>query len=195
MRIFVLARHGQTTLNVKRRVNADPAVPVDLTELGHAESQMLGRQLAGFEFDVCVHTRFARTRQTAEIAFEGRSVPFVEEPLFDDVDIGELEGWPIDEYRAVKTKLGRTQPFPGGESLDGAALRYAAGFTKLLAAPHRAVAAILHEIPVRYAINAAGDSDELDGPFHDVANAAPFLFSADSLARAAERIEQLASSK
>ena len=50
-----------------------------------------------------------------------------------------------------------------------------------------------HEIPIRYALNAAAGSDALDGPpFHEIANATPFLFEGEALARAAARIEQLA---
>ena len=51
---------------------------------------------------------------------------------------------------------------------------------------------VCHEIPVRYALNAAGGSGELDGPAHDIANATPFLFDEDALRRAAAGIERLA---
>ena len=34
LRVFVFARHGESTLNIERRVNGDPAVPVALTERG-----------------------------------------------------------------------------------------------------------------------------------------------------------------
>ena len=41
---------------------------------------------------------------------------------------------------------------------------------------------VCHEIPVRYALNAAAGSDALDGPpFHDLPNAVPFLFDGDAL--------------
>jgi hypothetical protein len=53
------------------------------------------------------------------------------------------------------------------------------------------VLVICHEIPVRYAVNAAARSDDLDGPLHDVRNATPYLFDEDALATAAERVEQL----
>ena len=46
---------------------------------------------------------------------------------------------------------------------------------------------------IRYALNAAGGSDQLDGPpFHEISNAVPFLFDGDALALAAARIERLA---
>ena len=52
---------------------------------------------------------------------------------------------------------------------------------------------VCHEIPVRYALNAAAGSDSLDGrPFHEIPNAVPFLIEGAALARAADRIEALA---
>ncbi len=54
------------------------------------------------------------------------------------------------------------------------------------------VLVVCHEIPVRYALNAAAGSEELDGPpFHNLPNAVPFLFEGDSLARTAARIGEL----
>ena len=50
---------------------------------------------------------------------------------------------------------------------------------------------VSHEIPVRYALNAAGGSGQLDGPMHDIPNATPYLFDAPALERAAVRIEEL----
>ena len=50
---------------------------------------------------------------------------------------------------------------------------------------------VCHEIPIRYALNAAAGSDDLDGPVHAIPNALPFLFDAEALERAAARIEQL----
>jgi broad specificity phosphatase PhoE len=192
--VLLLARHAESTLNFERRVNGDPSVPVPLTEQGREEARRLGVQIANIELDLCVHTRFPRTLETAELAVEGRSVPLLVEPRLDDIKLGDLEGWPIERYREVKRELGRKQPFPGGESLDDAARRYAAAFRDLVARPERNILVVCHEIPVRYALNAAAASEKLDGPpFHDLPNAVPFLFEADTLSRAAGRIEELAS--
>ena len=192
MRLFVLVRHGQSELNATRRVNGDPGVPVGLTAQGEAEAAALALQLAGIELDLCVHTRFRRTRATARIALEGRKVPFVVEPLLDDIDVGELEGRTIDDYRAWKGEHDRADPFPGGESLDDAARRYATAYERLLSRPERRILVVCHEIPVRYAVNAAAGSDELDGPAHELGNCVPYLFDEAGLARAAARIKALA---
>ena len=55
----------------------------------------------------------------------------------------------------------------------------------LLDRAERTILVVCHEIPVRYALNAAGGSDELDGPDHSIPNATPYLFDEESLARAA----------
>jgi broad specificity phosphatase PhoE len=191
--IVFLARHAESTLNLERRVNGDPSVAVPLTDKGRDEARLLGAQLANVELDLCVHTRFPRTKETAELAVVGRGVPVEVEPRLDDINIGDLDGSPIEQYREVKREVGRKRPFPGGESLDDAARRYAAAYRDLLERNVRRVLVVCHEIPVRYALNAAAGSDALDGPpFHDLPNAIPFAFDGAALARAAERIEQLA---
>ena len=191
--MFVLARHANTVLNVERRVNGDPAVPAPLTEQGREQARLLGQQLVHLRLDLCVCTRFQRTRETLELAVDERDVPIEVEPRLDDIDIGVLEGWPIDRYREVKRELGRKRAFPGGESLDAAALRYADGFAALADREARRVLVVCHEIPIRYALNAAAGSEQLDGPpFHEIPNAVPFLFDRGALRRAASRIEHLA---
>ena len=191
MRLFVLTRHGESELNALRRVNGDPTVPVGLTPAGEAEALGLALQIANLEVDVCVHTRFSRTLQTAELAVGARPIPLVEEPLLDDVDVGELEGRTIEDYRAWKHRHERHEPFPGGESLDDAARRYAAAFRRLLERPERRILVVCHEIPVRYALNGAIGSATLDGPAHDIGNCIPHLFDVAGLERAVDGIDAL----
>ncbi|HYK07014.1 MAG TPA: histidine phosphatase family protein [Gaiellaceae bacterium] len=191
MRLFVLVRHGQSELNASKRINGDPAVRVGLTAQGEAESAALSVQLAGIELDLCLHTRFGRTQQTAAIALAGRAVPAEVEPLLDDIDVGELEGDTIEAYRAWKRGHGRGDAFPGGESLDAAALRYAEAYERLLARDEQRILVVCHEIPVRYAVNAAAGSDELDGPAHEILNCVPHLFDEDGLGRAVARMRSL----
>ncbi len=188
----MLTRHAHSTLNVEGRINGDPTVPVPLTADGRAEAARLGRQLAQLPLELCVHTRFGRTRETADAILAGRDVPRLEEPLLDDIDVGTLEGETIEAYHAWKHEHGRDEPFPGGESLDEAARRYATAFRRLVDRPERALLVVCHEIPVRYALNAAAGSDDLDAPEHAIPNATPYLFDEAALIRAAARIAALA---
>ena len=191
MQLYVIARHGESTLNFENRINGDPDVPVALTEKGRDESRLLGQQVAHVPFELCVYTRFSRTRATAEIALAGRDVPFELEPLLDDINVGDLEGKTLEDYRAWKREHVRSDDFPGGESLDDAARRYAEAYKKLLEREEQSILVVTHEIPLRYAINAADGSDDLDGPTHQLANATPYLFDEEALRRAVEGILRL----
>jgi broad specificity phosphatase PhoE len=191
VRLFVVARHAQSTLNLEQRVNGDPSRPVGLTDLGKEEARELAIQVANVPLDACVHTRFSRTRETAEIALGGREVEWTVEPLLDDVDVGDLDGRPIDEYRAWKHGHPRSAAFPGGESLDEAAARYAEGWAAVLASRWERVFVVCHEIPLRYALNAAAGSDSLDGPIHELRNATPYVFDEAGLARAVDGMRAL----
>ena len=191
MGLYLLTRHAQSELNVSRRVNGDPGVHVQLTPTGEAEALALGMQVANVALDLCVHTRFGRTRRTAELALAGREIPFAEEPLLDDIDVGDLEGRTIEDYRAWKHQHGRDQRFPSGESLDEAARRYAVALRRLVERPERRILVVCHEIPVRYALNAALGSDSLDAPAHEIGNCILHVFDKASLERAVTGIESL----
>ena len=192
MRLFVLARHAESVLNLEHRVNGDPEVEVPLTERGRAEAAQLGQCVTNTEIELCIHSRFPRTRETAQIAMDGRDAAWQVEPLFDDVDVGELEGWTIEDYRAWKHSHARDETFPGGESLDGAARRFREAFQGLLENAYSSVLVVTHEIPIRYALNGAAGSPTLDGPAHEIPNAVPYLFDEDGLQRAVAGIESVA---
>ena len=192
MRLFLLARHGQSLFNVDSVVNGDPALDRGLSEQGIEEAGRLAGQLAGLPLDLVAVSPFPRALQTANIALAGREVPHLVDEDLGDVRIGDLEGKSLDAYRETPAHSNRKERFPGGESLDEAALRYATAVGRLLARSEPTTLVVCHEIPVRYLVNAAGGSDELNGPLRFVANATPYLFDEAALHRAAERIQQLA---
>ena len=193
MTICILVRHGETTYNVEGRINGDPEIRVLLSAQGREEAGELARQIAHVAIDVCVHTRFPRTLETAQIGLGARSgeVPLVCEPLLDDIDAGNLEGRPMKELGAWIQAHGPDDPYPGGESLHDAARRFAKGFRRLAARPERIVLAVCHELPVRFALNAAAGSANLEQPEHEIMNATPYLFEQATLVAAAEGIERV----
>jgi broad specificity phosphatase PhoE len=191
MRLFLVARHGQSLFNVDRIVNGDPVRDRGLSEQGIEEAERLAGQLAALPLELVAVSPFPRALQTANIALAGREVPHVVDDDLGDVRIGELEGQSLDEYRAAPAHSNRKERFPGGESLDQAALRYAGAFERLLARAEAVTLVVCHEIPVRYLANAAAGSAELNGPLTFVANADPYLFDESSLRRAAERMREL----
>ena len=96
---------------------------------------------------------------------------------------------PIDrtELAACLAVLARLD----GPGLDDAARRYAEAFRTLVASEWGSVLVLCHEIPVRYALNAAAGSDSLDGPAHEISNAVPYLFDEGGVERAVRGIERL----
>ena len=187
VRLLLLARHGQSLFNVSGVVNGDPALDRGLSEAGRGAAATLGVQLAALPIDLCVTSRFPRAQETARLALGARAAAVRSEvdPDLDDIRIGDLEGRTLADYRLWKRSHARADRFPGGESLDEAASRYAGAFARLAARTEDTILCICHEIPVRYAINAAAGSSDPDRPFHDVPNATPFLFDAEALRRAA----------
>jgi broad specificity phosphatase PhoE len=194
VRLLLLARHGQSLLNVDGVVNGDPARDRGLSPLGVEECRGLATQIAALAIDACIVSTFRRARETAELALAARAdtVPTATDPDLDDIRIGDLEGRTLADYRAWKHGHSRDEPFPGGESLNASARRYADAYERLLARPEDTILCVCHEVPVRYAVNAAAGSSELDSPLHDVANATPYLFDASGLRRAINRIRELA---
>jgi broad specificity phosphatase PhoE len=195
MRLALLARHGQSLLNVDGVVNGDPSLDRGLSPPGRSEGEKLAYQLAAVALDLCVVSEFPRAQQTAELALAGRPVPHLVDRDLDDIRIGELEGQTLEDYERWKDAHTRDDPFPGGESLNDAARRYADALARVLVREEETILVICHEIPVRYAVNAAGGSDQLDLPLHRVANATPYLFDAFGLRRAVDRMRDLASTQ
>jgi broad specificity phosphatase PhoE len=194
VRTLILSRHGRSLFNLDGIVNGDPALDRGLAPEGREQALALGAQIAAIEIDLCVTSEFLRTRQTAELALGDRAgtTPSLVDPELNDVRIGSLEGGTLDDYRAWKRSHARTDHFPGGgETLDDAARRYAEAFERLADRPEATILCLCHEIPVRYAVNAAGGSDQLDGPLHHVPNATPYVFDEAGLRRAVERIRAL----
>jgi broad specificity phosphatase PhoE len=190
VRLLLLARHGQSQFNVDGVVNGDPARDRGLSPLGIDEGRKLAQQIAAVAIEVCVVSEFPRAQQTAALALEGREVRTIVDPELNDIRIGELEGQTLADYRAWKRAHTRADAFPGGESLDDAARRYARAYERLLERDEETILCVCHEIPVRYAVNAATGSDDLDGPLHDVANATPYVFDAAGLRRAVEQLRR-----
>jgi broad specificity phosphatase PhoE len=194
MRVVLLVRHGQSVFNVDHVVNGDPRLDRGLSPVGIDEGAQLERQVASVTIGLCVTSEFPRAQQTAKLALGERApaTPTHVDPDLNDIRVGELEGETLEAYRTWKHAHTAADPFPGGESLDAAARRYAAAFERLLAHAEETILCVCHEIPVRYAVNAAAGSDTLDGPLHDVANATPYIFDAAGLRRAVDQIRVLA---
>jgi len=191
MSVFILARHGQSVLNVSGIINGDPLRDPGLSEEGIEEARGLGRQISAVAVQVAVVSPFPRVVQTAAVALEGRDIPRVVDEELGDIRVGELEGGTLADYRAAKAHVDHDVRFPGGESLNEAARRYVRAFERLLARSEPVTLVVSHEIAVRYAVNAASGSSDLDKPIHDIANATPYVFDGVGLQHAIARMRVL----
>jgi broad specificity phosphatase PhoE len=173
-----------------RLLSSDPGKPAPLTPRGELQARRLGAQIRGLAVELCLHSRFERTRQTALLALGGREVRTRTEPRFDEIDAGLFDGRSIDEYHAWRFAHGIATPFPGGESIFAALNRFADGLDALLESRARTVLVITHEIVLRHVIEAATDNPVTSG----IPMATPYLFDEVALARAAFRLRPSAES-
>jgi broad specificity phosphatase PhoE len=193
LRLFVFARHAESTANIAHVLSSDPARPVALTERGRAQARALGAQLAGARIDLAVGTRFLRTRETIDIALAGRDVPVLIEPGLDELQVGDLDGGPVEAYWSWKHEHALGDRFPHGESPVDAFRRYAGALRRLLARSEAVTLVVLHEFALRYITLAAGpDWSRLPAGAAD--NAVPFLFDERATGRAATRLDAMAAS-
>ena len=192
MRLFVFARHAESTANVAHVLSSDPFRPSELTSRGRAQAQRLGTEIANLEIDLAVCTRFSRTKQTLDLALRGRGVPVVIEPDLDEVRAGIFDGAPIEAYWAWKEQHPRSERFRDGESLEEAVRRYADALNRLLARNETVTLIVTHEHALRYIFEAAAGVGESKRPKPRVANALPYFFDEHAVRRAAECLDALA---
>ena len=116
MKTAILARHAESVFSVRAMMNGDPAIAGPLTEEGVAQARRLGEALRDEPIDLCVVTEFERTKKTADIALEGRDVPRLVVPEFNDINVGRFEGGPLETYLDWARTASPLDVPEGGES-------------------------------------------------------------------------------
>jgi broad specificity phosphatase PhoE len=194
MKRLILARHGEAASNVAGIVNGVP-VGASLTDAGRAEAAELGRLLAFERVEFGVSSRFARARETLDLALVSREgIPTEVVPQLDEIGFGAFEGGPLSAYRAWAWANEPAEPCPGGgESRTDVAVRLASALERLLEREERTILVVGHALPLRYVIDAA------DGVFpaakiERLAHAAPYPLQRDYVEAAAETLRVWAES-
>ena len=127
MKIYV-ARHGETTWNVERRIQgrSDP----DLTSKGREQSLELLRRLKDRPLSAIYSSTRQRAIHTAEPLAERLGLPVQTRPELDEMDYGSYEGKrpaDLDDGGKAQFQLYRENRlsfrFPGGESFNEVAAR------------------------------------------------------------------------
>jgi 2,3-bisphosphoglycerate-dependent phosphoglycerate mutase len=155
----ILSRHGESTFSAKNLLNGDPYRWNRLTRKGRKQARRLGEELRDQPIDLAVTTRFPRTRETADIALDGRPIPRLVVPELDDVRVGEFEGRPVEENRRWLREHGPAARIPGGESRAEAILRYVQGYRVILARQEPVILVVAHGLPITAVILAMKGED------------------------------------
>jgi broad specificity phosphatase PhoE len=72
-RLFVFARHAESTANAAHVLISGPSCPVALTARGPVQARVLGAQLANVPVDLAVGTRLLRTgKRSTSLCTVGR---------------------------------------------------------------------------------------------------------------------------
>src|ERR671937_518696 len=191
-REVIMARHGESEASALGMVNGDPSRPIGLSDRGREESRALGRSLADTDVDLCVVTEFPRTRETADIALEGRDVPRLVVPELNDPRVGDLEGRPIGELREWFRRHGAASDVPGGgENRVDAVRRFCRGLERTIERSEEAILVIAHGLPVTYTVR-AGRGEELPLTLEgiQVGHATPYRLSRSEVRRAVAAMER-----
>ena len=190
----ILARHGESEYSAVGRVNGDPAIVCALTDRGRDEARAFGRTLDGVPIDLCVTSEFQRTKETADVALEGRNIPRLVLADLNDLAAGDFEGEPLGDLRTWLRRHGPIAELPGGgEPRVATVRRYARAFRTLLARDERTILVVAHGLPVTYGVRAARGLDlplSLEGT--QVGHVQPHHLTAADLACAVERLEAYA---
>ena len=183
MESAILVRHGESVFSARGLATGRVDVRCPLSERGVAQARALADELAGAEIDLCVTSALERTRQTADIALEGRAVRRIVMPELNDPLYGGYEGRPLDAYLAwAFANDSAAEPPGGGERRQAIVARYAAGFRKILERPERVILVVTHSLPVAYVVMA------LSG--RDPAPRVPLVEYAKTYAVTADELEQ-----
>lgn len=136
---LLLARHGQSVWNEVRKFQG--ATDVELSALGRAQAEALGRAVRGYRVTAAYVSPMRRARETAEIALRGTGIPIVPLAELRELSLGEWEGRTVDEIqrRAGDPYLAWRRapddcPPPGAEPLEEVSRRVVAAVDRITGA-------------------------------------------------------------
>jgi broad specificity phosphatase PhoE len=93
-------RHAESTYNVLGLCNADPTLPVPLTDKGRSQAENAAKRLATAAIDLIIVSELPRARETAEIVNRHHCAPMRVDARLNDRRNG-FEGRPVADYLAA----------------------------------------------------------------------------------------------
>lgn len=118
---YVVMRHGEAENNTKEILDyKDPNV--GLTEEGKKQNINAAAKIKKYGIDLIISSPVRRTKETAQIVAKELGLPedsVIEDARISEVDTGDLQGKPIEEYRKMfkNNEEKFYEPTPGGETL------------------------------------------------------------------------------
>ncbi len=97
--IFIV-RHAESEKNALRIVSHDHRREYHLTERGREQAAHARDELKGVVFTRAIASRYPRAQETARIILDTRAIPIEIDERLDEIDNGDLEGHPLEAYRA-----------------------------------------------------------------------------------------------
>jgi broad specificity phosphatase PhoE len=161
---LILVRHAETAHSAEGLMNPDPPVDAPLSEAGERAARELGGLLDAEPIDLAVTSPRLRARRTAELLLAGRDVPRLELEELAEIRAGAFAGGPAEAFRRWVREHPVDAVPPGGESVLAAGGRYLTGLRRIEARSDPVVLAVLHNLPMRMALNAASGADPVAGP-------------------------------
>ena len=118
---LIVVRHGETTWNREKRMQG--TTDTQLSDVGRAQAQALGRRLAARPFGALYSSDLSRARDTARAIAEHAGIPLVEDARLQERRFGIFEGLVAAEiiarYPEEHARFASRDPdyeVPGGES-------------------------------------------------------------------------------
>jgi probable phosphoglycerate mutase len=181
---LILVRHGETAYTAEGLLNPDDLLDAPLSPGGEEAAREFGRDLAAEPVTIAVTSPRLRARRTAQLLAAGRDLPLLELEDLAEVHAGAFAGGPVTAYRQWLQSAPLAAAPPGGESVLAAADRYLAGLRRIARLPEPVVLAVMHNLPMRMALNAAAGADPVAGPVRALPHLARRELATSDLERA-----------
>lgn len=93
---IIIVRHGQTDINLERRLQGITDNP--LNDTGREQALITKEKLKDEKIDLIICSPLLRARQTADIINEGRNIKIIYDARLIERNFGEYEGKYIKDY-------------------------------------------------------------------------------------------------
>lgn len=119
-RRVVLLRHGTSTWNAAKRIQGSSNESC-LTDAGRAQAQRCAAALTEVPFDACFASDLTRSKETAEIVWQGRQPPVVWLPALREANLRSIQGMTqADAFAKHPREFTQWRDQPATFCIDGA---------------------------------------------------------------------------